>query len=361
MSNPTKGLLTRFKEYLKDHHQRLANYTAAVSAIATVGVLIVTVHSLDRSAQNLEKQLKEQRRTTSLLIASQFMINVGDGLTKLQSININDSACNKQCPKYVSYEESFHRFLVTRTQLLIDSLSPEFPALVSQILKFLGSNKLGGIFSVQRGFESKKFIELKLLPEKVDISEVEFSHPMILCANISGARLRASKLLAPTIRFSDMSNSDLISANLESKEDWLGSIYWSDLSGSMISSFTAIAGTDILFSDLRNLSVHDDVSDIDRVNIIAGVLRNARTLYGSILDEDVDMRLSDLLKHEYDRIRNNEFWALKISSSDSPNKTQMERINEYKDLKSKAQSNWKHSWDTLREANLNCKPGGRTI
>lgn len=272
---------------------------ASITAIGTLLTVIIALLSLVGSASQLQQQLKEQKKATSVQIVSDFMNEVGHGICVYSTEDIR--------------RKKFDRLVSTRTQLLLDSL--EFPELTSQIIQFLANNNYSKLFDHSQKVIKIENIAVMATDQPVSIWANGKKHysPLfirnhnlsnqsifqtslkcidITCSNLRSINLSGSDLQGARIVYSDLSNSILSGVILKNAK-----ISWVDFKSSLFGA--DITGAEISFSDLRNIRPANLLEDESKnrekaVDEIVKTLIKARSLFGSILDEDVLAQLQTM-------------------------------------------------------------------
>jgi len=326
----------RFIKYLmniiNEHHQKIANYFVTLSAAAAIIGVWLTFISLDTSAKSVKNQLIEQKKATSVLIVSDFLTEIGNGIISGKK-----------------NEPEFKQLVVTRSQLLIDTLS--FPQLTSQVIRFLGTNEFGylfdssiGLIDNTNGFQ-KRYIDLSRINlNNGNLEKINLSKPNIFCSQLNNLKMNSSIIDGASILYSNLQNSILNQTSLKKS-----TIQWTNLNGALLNGSDNLAGATICFSDLRNLRTKNvGKRDKKELKEIVQILSKARTLYGSIIDKEVKALLE-----EYINATGNMSYNDKVDNPDTVFCNANQKIpdtfkklrNVYKNDKNKAEANWLKEWE----------------
>lgn len=273
------------KNFLFKYHQQIACIFVALSSLAAIFGVILTFVSMGNSANALKSQLQEQKKATSVLVVSDFLTEVGSGIL------------NKK-----RKDPDFQRLVVTRTKLLLESL--DFPDLTAQIIKFLGTNEFGDLFdrdkntnnTTQEGTlsEQNNYIFLK----QVSLEDGDFTNITLKNADMNCIDLRNAKLAGVSLDNINIIETDLRQAIITGGSLKGATISRSNLEGATL--MTELEGTKILFSNLRRITPYKNPTEprdtyLERV---AETLSKVKSLYGSILDPDLEKKLAQKLHNK---------------------------------------------------------------
>ncbi len=259
--------------YIGRHHQVIAN-------VALVVGVFLTGFSLNQSADSVERQLKEQKKATSVLIVSDFFTQVGEHIVKQASGSDHGAG---ESP----LADDLKRLIATRSKLLIETL--DFPDLTGQVIRFLGTNGLGMLFHRQEDFPHIPLTNLNL--RKANLSGVILSQPVFLNVDMEDALLMNATFDNATFSRSNLQCTDLRGTTLSD-----ANLLWVNLRGAMLFG-VKLHGATIAFSDLRGVYVKTNAgTPVPDDEGVARVLMFASSLYGSLFDKGVEDELRSLLK-----------------------------------------------------------------
>lgn len=319
-------LLTKIKTLLIVYHQQIANYFVVLSAAAAIIGVWLTFVSLKDSAKTVEQQLKEQKKATSVLIVSDFLTEVGAGIVRKKRDDID-----------------FQKIVITRTQLLIDTL--DFPDLKSQVIRFLGTNDFGEMFDSKMGSDGNY---AGLLKSHIDLANADLSNgnldnitlmnASLFCSNLNGVSLNIGKLEG-----SNIVNADLRRAIFEQSFLKNANIQWTNFRGAILNG--DLTDATIVFSDLRGIKSGIILMDnrSKEVEHIVNTLKKAKTLYGSILDEDVGYALRRSVNVTQKRSANDLLDDVDILIGEKDEQKRHLRPI-YDEQKANAEKNWERAW-----------------
>lgn len=270
MESPEKISFRSCLRFYADNNQQIVNFFITIGAIVGILGVWLTYISIKNSAESVEIQMKHQQKATSVLIVSDFLTEIGTGLVENKRDN-----------------EEFNRILVTRTQMLIESL--ESPELIAQIIRFLGTNDFGKLFDPRRtegdGGVNKHIDLANSNLSRINLEHVKLNNISFNCTKLSGSFLRSTELKNISVINSDLSDTNLSGSKLDK-----ASIQWTNFQNAVIGE-TSLDGAKILFSDLTGLNYSIDNSNRQQVKDVVRVLMKAHSLYGSQLDPEVKTQL----------------------------------------------------------------------
>ncbi len=176
---------------------------------------------------------------------------------------------------------------MTRSKLLIETLG--FPDLTGQVIRFLGTNGLGSLFRPREAIPYIQLANLNL--RRANLADVELSRPNFLCVDMRATRIMNAQLDDATFTYSNLQASNLSGASLNR-----ANLQWVNLRDSIMSG-VMLNGATIAFSDLTGIATATASANGGRpvAKHIAEMLASAKSLYGSLFDDDVVRELRLLL------------------------------------------------------------------
>ncbi len=272
-------MMNKLLSYLTNNDQRVANLASIFNSFVAIPATILgvwfTVYSIIQTGETVDKQLEEQKKVTSMNSVSDylnFLTNlIIDG--KLKVIDKEEERTEEQRELEIA--------IINRTQLLIDNI--EFPEITSQVIEFLGNNNLGFLFE---GEDIKiKLVNLNL--ESVVFFKNVIDNPFIECSRFNKANISNSIWKGSQILYSNFESSTLTQSDFSCTTKSCSNITWTNFQNSDI-TYTSFEKASIIYSDLREIRFNSkNLTRKEEVNAIAGVLKEAKSLYGSTVDEDV--------------------------------------------------------------------------
>ena len=320
---------SKFATYLANNHQKIVNIVSVFSYMVAIPATIIgiwfTYYSIKNTAEVVEKQLKEQKKATSVII-------VGDFLSELST---------KFTSKTDSDDQNFDKVIITRTQLLIDTL--DFPDLIAQVIVFLGANDFGYLFDTQRKSEDK-FIELANIElENAVLGNIKITSPNFYCSDLRNSSQHGSTFIRASFNLSNLESSQLIGTQFNDS-----TFDWTNLKNSYVPAIN-FSGSRIIFSNLMGIKSFkgSTIPRKEEIKIISNNLMKAKSLYGSIIDEDIK---DYIIEQGREDLFNNIEWASNIDK-ESEHFNDISEI--YQKNKSLAANHWEEEWSKRRKRN--CK------
>lgn len=292
-----RNIIRKVISYITSNHQRLANLSSLFNSFFAIPATILgvwfTVYSINQTEKTVETQLQAQKKATSMSIVGDYTNFLSDliiaGVIKDGNVIADDEDAKKE----------LENVIINRTQLLIDNLN--FPELTYQIIQFLGNNNLGFLFDSRRSEIGGMFVRLDNIKlNHATLLNTIIDNPQIECSDFKQSIINKAKWNNSQIIYSDFSSSNITESDFscsketESSESSCSSIKWTNFKYAYITE-TSFKGANITYSDLRYIKFYNlaDLTRIKEVNAIVGVLKEAKSLYGSLIDKDVKDRLME--------------------------------------------------------------------
>ena len=302
------SLFSVFWTWLHSYQNRIGVLIAGFTLlVAAVGVW-ATFNQIRISGANFQTQMAEQRRATAVLIVSDFMNQIG-------ALSV-DSATKE--------DAKFDRMLVSRTQLLLNTLGDS--DLKAQIVQYLASGGFQRVFTSDPTSKNPTINMKGVHLDNGNFRRVDFKDAVFNCTSFKNS----------VFEFADFSSASIVRSDFSNSSFSVGSVFdnskvqWSSFRNSYLAPGILPQSASIILSDLREMSFGDEYlessliavkddgtqfddgpwvditkdevtnSDIVERNAyeVATLLKNSETLFGTLLDSDVETALHKILGSE---------------------------------------------------------------
>ncbi|BEU04274.1 hypothetical protein OAG1_30740 [Agarivorans sp. OAG1] len=308
MSDKSLSSVKRFFRWVDLHHGVLGFIATVVTVIVTVGV---AYKSIQTSADLFSEELKAQKDAAQVANVANYVSAISEALLVFKD----------------SDEEALDRFVVSRSELLLESLSTS--TLLAQVIQFISDNDFAKLFDTTRYFQEKKFLSLagKDL-SYIELNDITFTTTSLYCVNLTGSYLSRTTFNFPDFSYVNMENLNFNETKLNGAR-----VYWSnlkdvsiELSGQEENLPLIFSQTSFIFSNLQGLRLGKSNSqseslDPDKLKkqqqedleVLAKMLFNSKSLYGSLLDNDLKQSMIDIDAEKYEKLVSLEYF-LKVDS-----------------------------------------------